>query len=173
MAIVRRTGSTSVDVRIHQRQIDRFVQPGGEVFEWSRRVLLRAKNSARRRVSIGTAKLLAGIDIEIETVGPSRVTATLGTDGVPYASHYLLGHAPQGGVRNRPIGAAMVRRGMANGQINRRAGKGSHRAYGGTPRLFTNGPIAGWAGNNALADALAEAYASEGLAVTPESFTWG
>jgi hypothetical protein len=161
-------GSTSVDVRINQRSIDRFVQPGGDVYDWSWGVLLKARLSARRRAPVGTGRLAMSIEGEIETTGPSSVTVTLGTDGVPYAADYLLGHRAQGGVRNRPIGAAMNRRGMASGQVNRRPG----RRYNGTPTLFTNGPIAGWAGNNILAAALAEAYATEGLIVSTESFTW-
>lgn len=161
-------GSTSVDVRINQRSIDRFVQPGGAVYDWSWSVLLKARLSARRRAPVGTGRLAASIEGEIETTGPSSVTVTLGTDGVPYASDYLLGHRAQGGVRNRPIGASMIRRGMASGQVNRRPG----RRYSGTPTLFTNGPIAGWDGNNILAAALAEAYATEGLIVSTESFTW-
>lgn len=168
MAISRSRGSTSVDVVINQRQIDRFVQPGGEVYDWSWGVLLKARRSARRRAPVGTGRLASSIEAEIETVGPSRVTATLGTDGVPYAADYLLGHRAQGGVRNRPIGAAMIRRGMANGQVNRRPG----RRYPGNATLFTNGPIAGWDGNNILAAAMAEAFGKEGLAVSPESFTW-
>jgi hypothetical protein len=161
-------GSVSVDVRINQRSIDRFVQPGGEVYDWSWRVLLKARASARRRAPIGTGRLASSIEGEIDTDGPSRVTVTLGTDGVSYAADYLLGHAAQGPVKRRPIGAAQIRRGMSSGQVNRRPG----RRYSGTPTLFTNGPIAGFEGNNILAAAMAEAYASEGLIVSPESFTW-
>lgn len=104
----------------------------------------------------------------MDTDGPSTATGTLGTNGVPHASDYLLGHAPQGPVLRRPIGATQIRRGMSNGQVNRRPG----RRYPGRPALYTNGPIAGWEGNNILANALAEAFAAEGLLVTPESFTW-
>lgn len=161
-------GSVSVDVRINQRSIDRFVQPGGDVYEWSWEVLLKARRSARRRAPIGTGRLAASIEATIESDGPSQVTATLGTNGVPYAADYLLGHAGSGPIRNRPIGASMIRRGMANGQVNKRPG----RRYPGTPTLFTNGPVAGWDGNNILAKALSEAYATEGLIVSPESFTW-
>lgn len=161
-------GSVSVDVRINQRSIDRFVQPGGEVYEWSWRVLLKARASARRRAPIGTGRLASSIEGEIEPDGVSRVTVTLGTDGVPYAADYLLGHAGQGPRNNRPIGASQIRKGMSNGQVNRRPG----RRYPGAPTLFTNGPVAGFVGNNILAQALAEAYATEGLIVSPESFTW-
>ncbi len=161
-------GSTSVEVRINQRQIDRFVQPGGDVYEWSWEVVRKARRSARRRAPVGTGDLAKSIEVAIETDGPSQVTVSLGTDGISYASDYLLGHRPQGGVRNRPIGAAMIRRGMASGQVNQRPG----RRYPGTPTLFTNGPIAGWRGNNVLAAAMAEAFAKEGLLVSPESFTW-
>lgn len=165
---VFRRGDVSVDVRINQRSIDRFVQPGGEVYEWTEGVLKKARRSARRRAPVATGDLASGIEIDMETNGPNVVTGTLGTDGVPHAVFYLLGHGPQGGRRNRPIGATQIRRGMANGQVNRRPG----RRYPGTPTLFTNGPIAGWEGNNILADALAEAFATEGLVVSPESFTW-
>lgn len=161
-------GSTSVDVRINQRAIDRFVQPGGEVYDWTWDVLLKARRSARRRAPVATGRLAAGIEAEIDPDGPSRVTGTLGTDGVPHAADYLLGHAPQGPVLRRPIGATQIRRGMANGQVNKRPG----RRYPGSPTLFTNGPIAGWGGNNILAAALSEAFATEGLIVSPESFTW-
>jgi hypothetical protein len=161
-------GTTTVDVRINQRQIDRFVQPGGEVYDWTWEVLLKARRSARRRSPVATGRLANGIEAEIEPTGPSTVTGTLGTDGVPHASDYLLGHDPQGAVLRRPIGATQIRRGMANGQVNRRPG----RRYPGPARLYTNGPIAGWAGTNILAAALAEAFAAEGLLVTPESFTW-
>jgi len=161
-------GSTTVEVRINQRAIDRFVRPGGDVYDWSWEVLLKARRSARRRAPIGTGRLAASIEATIDPDGPSRVTASLGTEGVPYASDYLLGHSGSGPVRNRPIGAAMNRRGMANGQVNRRPG----RRYPGRATLFTNGPVAGWDGNNILAKALAEAYATQGLIVSPESFTW-
>lgn len=161
-------GTTSVDVRIHQRQIDRFVMPGGDVYDWTWEVLLRARRSARRRAPVATGRLAAGIEAEMDTDGPSTATGTLGTNGVPHASDYLLGHAPQGPVLRRPIGATQIRRGMSNGQVNRRPG----RRYPGRPALYTNGPIAGWEGNNILASALAEAFAAEGLLVTPESFTW-
>lgn len=161
-------GSTSVSVVINQRAIDRFVRPGGDVYDWSWEILLKARRSARRRAPVGTGRLASSIEGEIDPNGPSRVTITLGTDGVPYASDYFLGHRAQGGVRNRPIGASMVRRGMSNGQVNKRPG----RRYNGTPTLFTNGPIAGWDGNNILAAALSEAYGTEGLIVSPESFTW-
>ena len=157
---------TTVRVVIHQRQIDRFVRPGGEVFEWTWEVLVKARLSARRRAPVGTGRLAASIEGNLEETGLSEVTATLGTSGVPYASDYLLGHRPQGGRINRPIGAAQVRRGMSSGQVNRRPG----RRYPGTPTLFTNGPIAGWDGNNILAQAMSEAYAAEGLIVSPESF---
>ena len=161
-------GDVTVEVRINQRQIDRFVQPGGEVYEWTEGILKKAWRSARRRAPVGTGTLAAGIESEMSVDGPSQVTATLGTSGVPHAADYLLGHRPQGGIRNRPIGAAMIRRGMANGQVNRRPG----RRYNGRPTLFTNGPIAGWGGNNILAAAMAEAFATEGLVVSPESFEW-
>lgn len=166
--VVFRKGAVSVDVRINQRSIDRFVQPGGEVYEWTESVVKKARRSARRRAPVATGELAAGIDMAMETTGPNTVTGTLGTSGVPHAVFYLLGHAPQSGVPRRPIGATQIRRGMANGQVNRRPG----RRYGGRPALYTNGPIAGFEGNNILADALAEAFATEGLIVRPESFTW-
>lgn len=166
--VVFRRGDVSVDVRISQRAIDRFVQPGGDVYEWTEDVLKKARRSARRRAPVATGDLAAGIQAEIENSGKDTVTGTLGTDGVAHAVFYLLGHGPQGGKRNRPIGATQVRRGMANGQVNRRPG----RRYPGKPTLFTNGPIAGFEGNNILADALAEAFASEGLIVSPETFKW-
>lgn len=166
--VVYRRGDVSVDVRINQRSIDRFVQPGGEVYEWTESVLKRARVSARRRAPVATGNLAAGIQMEMENSGPNIATGTLGTEGVPHAIFYLLGHGPQGGRRNRPIGATQVRRGMASGQVNRRPG----RRYSGKPTLFTNGPIAGFEGNNILADALAEAFAAEGLIVSPQSFTW-
>jgi len=161
-------GSVSVEVRINQRAIDRFVQPGGDVYEWSWEVVLRARRSARRRAPIGTGRLASSIEATIEEDSVSQVTVTLGTDGVPYAADYFLGHAGSPGRRNRPIGASMIRRGMANGQVNKRPG----RRYPGTPTLFTNGPVAGFDGNNILAKAMAEAYAAEGLIVSPETFTW-
>lgn len=166
--VVYRRGDVSVDVRINQRAIDRFVMPGGDVYEWTEGVLKNARRSARRRAPVATGDLAAGIESEIENTGPNTVTGSLGTDGVAHALFYLLGHGPQGGKRNRPIGATQVRRGMASGQVNRRPG----RRYGGKPTLFTNGPIAGFRGNNILADALAEAFSLAGLIVTPETFKW-
>lgn len=166
--VVFRRGAVSVDVRINQRSIDRFVQPGGDVYEWTEGVLKKARRSARRRAPVATGDLASGIEMGMETDGPNRVTGTLGTSGVPHAVFYLLGHAPQPGKMRRPIGATQIRRGMSNGQVNRRPGK----RYGGKPALYTNGPIAGFEGNNILADALSEAFATEGLIVRPESFVW-
>lgn len=149
----------AVDVRISQRQLDLLVRDGGPVHEYMEDVAHEAFVDARRRCPQSSGELFAGIQEEVSTNGRDICTATLGTEGVGHAYYYLLGHGPIPATNHRPIGAALVERGVAFGMVNRKPGK----KWRGTPRMYTNGPVAGFDGNNILLKAMNAALARNGL----------
>lgn len=147
-----------VRVTIDQRALDRLVRDGGLVGDYMEDVAEDATRKARSRAPISSGELSRGIDWEL-TARRDRVTITVGTTGVDHASYYLLGHAGIPGGKKRPIGAALVGRGVPFGNVNRRPG----RRYPGTPAMYTSGAIRGFAGNNVIAQALDEELARRGL----------
>lgn len=147
-----------VRVTIDQRALDRLVRDGGLVGDYMEDVAEDATRKARSRAPISSGELSRGIDWEM-TSARDRCTISVGTSGVPHASHYLLGHAGVPGGKKRPVGAALVARGVPFGNVNRRPG----RRYPGQPSMFTSGPIRGFAGNNIVAQAVDEELARRGL----------
>ncbi len=159
MARATVVGDVDVDVQISQQALDRLVRRGGIVHNYMDDVVDDAWVTANRMAPISSGDLRRGLDREVTTASRTRCTATLGTTGVPHATHFLLGHAGSPGGTNKPIGAALTGRGVAFGFVNQRPKK----KFRGTPTMFTMGPTRGFAGNDILTRAMNEALTRRGL----------
>lgn len=146
--------------RVNERGIQSLLH--GDIGDFVDDVNEDAYRSARRSVPVGTGELLASIKNEGVTFTRLGATGSISATA-PYVGAVIGGTGGAsriygGGGKNHPIGAAMIRRNVPFGQVNRRPGKSGRR-----PHLMFARKFRGQEANNFLARALERAMVRHGI----------
>lgn len=155
--------TVATNFRVSERGIQRLLHT--DIGDLADDINTDAYRSARRSVPKGSGELFNGIRNEGVSFTRSAAIGTLSCTA-PHVGYVIFGTGGPSvkhgdGVTNYPIGAAMVRRGVPFGNVNRSPGKSGRR-----PHLAYAKRFRGQEPNNFLARALQRAMTRNGFFAT-------